>query len=143
MSPFDFVNSVTHNKKDLMTGTENDALSEASYVPFVVNKALSYFPDTILHANEMNRVHALDNKLQYSYLLNSIRPAKRFAKWVKREDTESVEFVKEYYGYSTEKAQQALSLLTPENLHYIKQKLQRGGNNDKNRITGGGQASNR
>jgi len=139
MSPFDFVNAVSHNKKQLMTGTENDELAESSYVPFVVNKALSYFPDTILHANEMNRYSNTDNKLQFHYLLNSIRPAKRFAKWVKREDNESVELVKQFYGYSTEKAVQVVSLLTSDNLHYIKQKLERGGNNDNSRIASRGE----
>ena len=138
MNPFDFVNSITHNKKPLMTGTENDELAESLYVPFVVNKALSYFPDTVLYANEMNQYNSIDNKLQFSYLLNSIRPAKRFAKWVKREDIEDVELVKQFYGYSTEKAVQALSILTSDNLHYIKQKLERGGNNDNSRITGRG-----
>ena len=78
----------------------------------------------------------IDNKLQYHYLLNSVRPAKRYAKWVKSEKTEDVEAVKEYYGYSTDKAAQALTILTPENLHYIKQKLQRGGNNDKIGVSG-------
>ena len=139
MSPFDFVNAITHNKKQLMTGTENDELAESSYVPFVVNKALSYFPDTILHANEMNRYSSADHKLQFSYLLNTIRPAKRFAKWVKREDNESVELVKQFYGYSTEKAVQVVSLLTSDNLHYIKQKLERGGNNDNSRIASRGE----
>ena len=127
MTPFDFVNSINQSKKDLMA--EED-VSESEYVPFVVNKALSYFPETILHANEMNRA-GIDNKLQYHYLLNSIRPGKRFAKWVKRDNVEDVEVVKQFYGYSTEKALQALNILSIENLHYIKQKLQRGGENDK------------
>ena len=126
MNPFDFVNSINSSKKDLMA--EDDV--ESAYVPFVVNKALSYFSDTILHANEMNRA-AIDNKLQYHYLLNSVRPAKRFAKWVKRDNVEDIEVVKQFYGYNTEKALQALSILTEDNLHYIKQKLERGGNNDK------------
>jgi len=143
MSPFDFVNAITHNKKQLMTGTENDELAESSYVPFVVNKSLSYFPDTVLYANEMNRYANIDHKLQFSYLLNTIRPAKRFAKWVKREDDESVELVKQFYGYSTEKATQVVSLLTSDNLHYIKQKLERGGNNDNSRIASRGEAKNR
>jgi hypothetical protein len=121
-----------------MTGTENDELAESSYTPFVVNKALSYFPDTVLYANEMNRYNSIDNKLQFSYLLNTIRPAKRFAKWVKREDIENVELVKQFYGYNTEKAMQVISILTSDNLHYIKQKLERGGNNDNSRITGRG-----
>ena len=133
MTPFDFVNAATTNKKDLMTNTENDALAESSYVPFVVNKALSYFPDTVLHANEMNR-SIVDKKLQFHYLLNSIRPAKRFAKWVKKDNVENLEAVKQFYGYNTDKAVQALSILTDDNLHYIKQKLQRGGNNDQTRV---------
>jgi hypothetical protein len=137
MTPFDFVNSVSHNKKDLF---KEDAL-ESEYVPFVVNKSLSYFADTVLYANEMNRAN-VDNKLQYYYLLNSIRPAKRFAKWVKRENIEDVAAVKEFYGYSTEKATQALSILTSENLHYIKQKLQRGEDNDQTRIASRGKTQN-
>ena len=142
MSPFDFVNAINSNKKNLMVGTENDELAEGSYVPFIVNKSLSYFPDTILYANEMNQFNALDNKLQFSYLLNSIRPAKRFAKWVKREDIENVELIKQFYGYSTEKAIQVLSILTSDNLHYIKQKLERGGNNDNSRIASRGETKN-
>jgi hypothetical protein len=128
MNPFDFVNSINQSKKDLMLDPE---VSETDYVPFVVNRTVSYFPETILYANEINRYQFLDNKLQYHYLLNTIRPGKRFAKWVKREDVEDLDAVKQYYGYSTEKAQQALSVLTVDNLHYIKQKLQRGGNNDQ------------
>lgn len=128
MNPFDFVNSINQSKKDLMSDPE---VSETDYVPFVVNRTVSYFPETILYANEINRYQFLDNKLQYHYLLNTIRPGKRFAKWVKREDVEDLDAVKQYYGYSTEKAQQALSVLTVDNLHYIKQKLQRGGNNDQ------------
>ena len=127
MNPFDFVNSINYTKKDLMKDPE---VSETSYVPYVANKALSYFPETIMYANEMNRVQA-DGKLQYHYLLNTVRPGKRFAKWVKKDDMESIELVKLFYGYSTEKAQQALTVLSRENLHYIKQKLQRGGNDDK------------
>ena len=127
MNPFDFVNSINYTKKDLLKDPE---VSETLYVPYVVNKALSYFPETVMYANEMNRVQA-DGKLQYHYLLNTVRPGKRFAKWVKKDDTESIELVKLFYGYSTEKAQQALTVLSRENLHYIKQKLQRGGNDDK------------
>jgi hypothetical protein len=132
LTPFDFVNSINQNKKDLLADGD---VSESEYVPFVVNKALSYFPETILHANEMNRAN-IDNKLQYHYLLNSIRPGKRFAKWVKKDNVEDVEVVKQFYGYSTDKALQALTILSTDNLHYIKQKLQRGGENDKTRGAG-------
>jgi len=134
VTPFDFVNSVSHNKQDLF----KEDISESDYIPFVVNKSLSYFVDTILYANEMNKV-SVDNKLQYHYLLNTIRPAKRFAKWVKRENIEDVAAVKQFYGYSTEKATQALTILSSDNLHYIKQKLQRGEDNDQTRIASRGE----
>lgn len=127
MNPFDFVNSINTTKKDLLQDPE---VSETSYVPFVINKSLSYFPETILLANDMNKSH-IENKLQYHYLLNTVRPGKRYAKWVKREDDSDIEAVREFYGYSMDKALQALHILTPENIHYIKQKLQRGGNNDQ------------
>ncbi len=132
MKPFDFINSINYSKQDLMTGTENDALAEEAYVPFLTNKSLSFFPDTILFANEMN-IHRLDKKLQYHYLLNTVRPAKRYAKWVKREDIEDIDNVKEYYGYSTDKALQVMKILTADHLHHIKQKLHRGGADDKTR----------
>lgn len=127
MNPFDFVNSINLTKKDLMVGTENDELAEKGYAPFIVNKALSYFPDTLLYANEVNRLAHIDNKLQYHYLLNSIRPHKRFSKWVKKEDSDDLEVVKDYYGYSNEKAYQALSILSKDQLNYIKEQLEQGG----------------
>jgi len=128
MNPFDFVNSINQSKKDLMSDPE---VSETDYVPFVVNKALSYFPETLLYVNELNQRPFVDNKLQYHYLLNTIRPGKRFAKWVKRENVEDIDAVKQFYGYNVEKAQQALTILTVDNLNYIKQKLQSGKNNDQ------------
>lgn len=142
MSPFDFVNDINFGKKDLMTGSENDQLSEDSYVPYLVNKSLSYFPDTILHANEMNELQP-DNKLQYHYLLNSIRPSKRFSKWAKRENTDDLNCVQEYYGYGMEKALQALQILTPDQLCSIKEKLQRGGMNDNIGVSGRSKAKTR
>ena len=137
MSPFDFVNSINQSKKDLMTGTENDELAEKGYTPFIVNKALSYFPDTILYANEVNRLAHIDNKLQYSYLLNSIRPAKRFSKWAKKEDSDDLEVIKEYYGYSNEKAYQALSILSKDQLNHIKKQLEQGGIYESSRHSSG------
>ena len=134
MNPFDVLNSINYTKENLF----EDPQSFKEYSPFMVNRGLSYFPDTILYANEMNKVN-VDNKLQYHYLLNSIRPAKRFAKWVKRENIEDVAAVKQFYGYSTEKATQALTILSSDNLHYIKQKLQRGEDNDQTRIASRGE----
>lgn len=126
MSPFDFLNSINTNKKDLMTGSEDDAQAEKDYVPFVVNKSLSYFPDTIMAANQMNRCSQLDNKLQYHYLLNTCRSNKRFAKWIKREDSDDLQFVMEYYSYNVDKAKQVLPLLSETQLSIIRTKLQRG-----------------
>ena len=127
MNPFDFVQSISLTKNDLMTGTENDELAEKGYAPYLVNKALSYFPDTLLYANEVNRLAHVDNKLQYHYLLNSIRAQKRYSKWAKKEDSDDLEVVKEYYGYSNEKAYQALSILSKDQLNHIKEQLEQGG----------------
>lgn len=126
MNPFDYVNSINSNK-DIIRGSDNEKLMEDGYQPWMVNKAFSYHKDTLLYANEMNRLGHLDKIMQYYYLLNSIRPQKRFAKWVKKQDSNDLEIVKEYYGYSNEKAQTALSLLSPEQIKMIKQKLEKGG----------------
>lgn len=129
-SPFDYVNAINYNKQDLMTGTENDELAEAAYVPFLTNRGLSYFPDTILYANEMNKHNHLDNKLQFHYLINSIRPKKRFSKWAKRQDSESFAIVKEYFKYNNSKTEQALAILSPDQIKIIKKRLNTGGLNE-------------
>lgn len=123
MKPFDFVNAINVTKKDLFEDPEVERL----YSAFLVNKALSYFQDTVLYANEMNRAPFLDSKLQFGFFLNSIRPAKRFAKWVKKQEDDELTMVMEYYGYGPEKAKSALSILSSEQLDYIKQKLEKGG----------------
>lgn len=130
MNPFDYVNAINYNKQDLMTGTENDELAEKEYVPFLTNRALSQFPDTILYANEMNMRAHLDNKLQFHYLINSIRPKKRFSKWAKRQDSESFAIVKEYFKYNNTKTEQALAILSPDQIKIIKKKLNTGGTNE-------------
>ena len=127
MNPFDFVNSISYNKKDLMVGTENDELAEKGYTPFLVNKALSYYPDTIAYANEINGMHHVDNKLQYHYLLNSIRPQKRFSKWSKRQDSADLNAIKQYFNYNDRRAQEALSILSVAQINEIKEKLVEGG----------------
>lgn len=123
MNPFDYVNSINQTKKYLMV----DDLSEKAYNPFLVNRALSQFRETVLWANEMNINHHIDNKLNYDFLINSIRKGKRFSKWPKAENPENLELVKEYYGYSNEKARDALRLLTDENIVELKQKVYKGG----------------
>lgn len=124
---WDYINAINSNKQDLMTGTENDDLAEAGYIPFLTNRALSQFPDTLLYANEMNRHNHLDNKLQFEYLLNSVRPKKRFSKWAKREDNEGIQLVMQYYKCNIKRAQEYIQLLTSEQLDKIKQSLTIGG----------------
>ena len=130
-NPFDFTNSINQNKKDLMRGTANDKLAEKSYSPFLTNRALSYHNDTVFFANEMNTRHQLDNLLQYDFLLNIVRPKKRYAKWSKKDNDGDVLTVKEYFGYNDTKARQALAILTDEQLSLIKIKMQKGGKNDR------------
>jgi len=123
IKPFDYVNAINYSKKDIMQ-TRDD---EKVYVPFMVNRSLSYFSDTVLLANEMNKYHHLDSRLQFSFLINIIRKRKRFSKWVKPELENDLESVKEYYGYSNEKARQILSLLSPSQIKQIKEKVNKGG----------------
>lgn len=125
ISPFDFVNAIQYSKEDLIV----DDWSEKQYTPYIVNKSLSFGPDTIIPANEMNSRPHLEKKLQFHFLINTVRPRKRFNKWVKPEKIEAIEVIKQYYGYSTEKARQVLPLLTENQLEIIKQKLKKGGLN--------------
>jgi len=125
MSPFDFINAINTTKKNLF---ETDPQAAKDYKPFIINKALSYFPDTILYANQMNQHHGLDKDMQFFFFLNIISRKKRFSEWSKKDPkTESLELVKEYYGYSSEKANEALKMLSDENLIMIKEKLYKGG----------------
>ena len=127
MNPFDFVTSINSTKKNLMKGTENDKLAEKTYNAFITNKALSYFQDTIQLSNMMNVNHGLDNKLQYSFLINIVRPSKRFSKWVKKDKDSDLELVMTYYGYNRQKAKAAIKLLSPDQMKTIKNKLDKGG----------------
>ena len=97
----------------------------------MVNRGLSYFPDTVLYANEMNRYHHLPNRLQFDFCINIIRKGKRFSKWHKATESESLAIVKEYYGYSNEKARQALTLLDNDQLNEMKKRIYKGGKSGK------------
>jgi hypothetical protein len=123
MNPFDYLNAINDTKKDIMI----DDIAEKGYSPFMINRGLSYFNDTVLFANEMNKYHHLDHRLQFDFLINIIRKRKRFSKWIKPEIASDVEVVKEYYGYSNEKARQALSLLTSEQINELRKKVYKGG----------------
>lgn len=126
-NPFTYVDSVSYNKKNLMRGSENDELSEKGYKPYLTNRSLSYHQDSILYANEMNLRPQLDNKQQYEYLLNTLRKRKRFAKWKKQEPDAAVEMIMEYFGYGRAKAEQAMRVLTDEQLTMIERALDKGG----------------
>lgn len=123
MNHFDYLNSINLTKKDIMV----DDIAEKDYNGFMVNRGLSYFADTVIIANEMNRYHHLDKKLQYHFFINMIRKRKRFSKWAKAQSESEIDAVKEYYGYSNEKARQAMTLLSPEQITNIKNKVSKGG----------------
>ena len=123
MSPFVFVNSISYSKKIKSLSS----LDESIYNPFITNKNFSYFVDTILIANEINMRHTADKKLQYDYLLNKIRPRKRFSKWNKHIKDGSIELIKEYYKVNDVKAKTILTLLSEQQIDHIKTKLSKGG----------------
>ena len=123
MNPFEYANSINYTKKNIMV----DDLAEKAYLPYMINRQLSYFPDTVLAANEMNRNHHIDNRLQFDFFINIIRKRKRFSKWYKPEQISDLETIKQYYGYSNEKARQVLTLLSTEQINELKIKVAKGG----------------
>jgi hypothetical protein len=124
MNPFDYVNEILQGKKNLIV----DDVSEKDYNPFLVNRSLSYHLDCIMFANEMNRRHHLDKKLQNDFLINTIRARKRrFMKWVKSEKSDDLECIKLAYGFSNTKAKEALRLLSEDDLSQLKEKTDIGG----------------
>lgn len=123
MSPFDFLNAINYTKENLIVDDE----TEKAYSAFMVNRGLSQFQDTVVLANEMNMRAHLDGKLQNDFLINIIRKRKRFSKWAKAQTNSDIEAVKEYYGYSNDKALQALTLLSPEQIKIITTKVKKGG----------------
>ena len=126
-NPFEYVDALSFSKKDMMRGTENDELSEKSYVPFLVNRSLSYHIDAVLEANQMNLCAHLDSKLQFDFLLNTLRKRKRFAKWCKPVSNNDLEAVMEYFKYNRSTAEQALKCLTAEDMSTIYSKIDKGG----------------
>ena len=123
MNPFEYLNAINYSKQDIMV----DDITEKSYNAFMINRSLSYFQDTVFLANEMNRYHHLDKKLQFHFLINIIRKRKRFSKWNKPELDSDIDVVKEYYGYSNEKARQALTLLSSSQIEELRKKVSKGG----------------
>jgi hypothetical protein len=121
----DYLNAINHTKERLMD-TEDEEW-ERKYSPFIVNKCLAPFPDTILLVNEINQYPNIDKKLQFDFLINSLRARKRFTPWVKAKKLDDIEYVKEFYGYNNEKAKVALTILNDDQIATIKQKLNKGG----------------
>ena len=123
MSPFEYLNDITYAKKGIMV----DDIAEKEYNAFIINRGLSMYSDTILYANEMNIHHTLDHRLQYDFFINIIRKQKRWSKWIKPHEVTNLELIKEYYGYSNEKAKSVLSLFSAEQIADLKQRIYKGG----------------
>ena len=125
----DYLNAINQTKEPLMDS--EDETWEKKYPPFVVNKCLMPFQDTILFVNEINQLPHIDKKLQFDFFLNSLRPRKRFSPWAKAKKLKSLEYVKEFYGYNNEKAKAALDILNDEQISAIKERLNKGGRDGK------------
>ena len=130
MNPFDYLNAINDTKEDVIEDSDNPELAEKLYPPYLVNRGLSFFIDTVYLANEMNRHHHLQNKMQFDFLINIVRKKKRFSKWFKAQPDEEVEAVMNYYGYSQDKARQVVGLLTQDQITQIIERQRKGGLND-------------
>ena len=120
----DWLNSINFNKNNLI---EEDPSTVKDYSPYIINRCLSGHLDCVLFANEMNKYPNLDKDMQYSFYLNTLRKKKRFSPWLRKDKVTDLQSVKQYYGYSNEKASQALKILSKQQLDYIKQRLEVGG----------------
>jgi hypothetical protein len=120
----DWLNSINQTKKNIM---DEDVSSKKDYAPYIINRCLSGTIDTLMYSNEMNKNHSLDKKLQYDFFINTVRTRKRYSPWIKQEKIKDLELVKSYYGYSNEKAKQALKILSQDQINFIKAKLETGG----------------
>ena len=121
----DYLKAINQTKEPLLD-TEDEQW-EKKYPPFIINKCIAPFPDTVMLVNEINQLHHLAKKLQFDFLINSLRPRKRYTPWMKAKKLENLEYVKEYYGYNNEKARYALDILNDEQISSIKTKLNKGG----------------
>ena len=120
----DWLNSINFTKKNLI---QEDPSVTKEYPPYIINRCLSGHIDCVMYANEMNKYHFLDKDMQYEFYINILRKRKRFSPWIRKDKISDMESVKSYYGYSNEKAYQALKILSPEQINFIKRKLDTGG----------------
>ena len=125
MTPFDFVKDISKEKKNIFPDNGKD------YVPYIVNKAFSYYLDTVLQANEMNMHSDLDGKMQFAYLFGSISPRYRYEKWLKPQNSEEIQVLQEYFGYNYKRAAEAARSLTPKQVKEIKAVVSQGKEKDK------------
>jgi len=123
----DWLNSINHTKENLM----EDLSNKKDYPPYIINRCMSAHVDCILYANEMNMHSHLSKDMQYAFYLNGIRKKKRFSPWIRKDKVNDIDAVKQYYGYSNEKASQALKVLNNTQLNFIKQRLEKGGQNGR------------
>ena len=126
----DYLNAINYTKEPLLDSEDEDWVKK--YPPFIVNKCVAPFPDTVMLVNEINQLHHLDKKLQFDFLINSLRPRKRYTPWLKAKKLENLQYVKEYYGYNNEKAKEALDILNDEQISAIKRRLNKGGRDGRN-----------
>ena len=124
----DYLYSINQSKKNILDG---DTDAERGYPPYIINRCLSSFTDTILYVNEMNKCSHLPKKMQYDFLLNSVKPRKRFSPWARKDSIDYLDVVKDYYGYNDDKALQALRILTKDQLDSITYSLRKGGKHER------------
>lgn len=128
LTPFDFIKDISSFKKDILNED-----NEKQYNSYLINRFLSMDVTTVLYAAEINIRPTMSKRMQYDYYLNAIEKRNRFFKYVKDVDDENLAVVKEYFGYGKRKAKDALLLLTPEDIEYIKARLNKGGKNAKHK----------
>ena len=126
-NPFDFVKSVSYDKKDIMV----DNVEEKAYAPFLINKSLSYHQDSLFFTNEMNCRHGLDHRLQYLFLLNTLRKRQRFSQWSKPYLSKKLDTIKDYYQISTLKAKEYMEVLSDKEVRELKNRMKTGGQNNE------------
>lgn len=126
------------SKKDLIRTSDSVSAAEKAYIPFITNRTLSYFQDTIKHANLANMLYNTDNLLQNDYYLNSVRASKRFSKWAKHEENEEILCIQEYYKVSYARALEYSKVLSKEHIDLIKIKITKGGNHVQSKSISGG-----
>ena len=136
----EYLKALNQTKEPLLDS--EDEMWEKKYMPYIVNKCLMPFPDTIQLVNEINQLHHLDKKLQFEFLLNSLRPRKRYTPWMKAKKLDNLEHVKEYYGYNNEKAKAALDILDDDQISAIKNNLNKGGRNGRDKMDTGADVRN-